>query len=138
MRLPRWSVSAKTGSALQGGGQAMTVRPLPPTQRRSNAIRPTSHDVAPPTAWANTHAHQVHRTPISTLSKLCCTPKGDDDPMKIPKSTTVCVRLKPIATTARRTQSEPGAPTGCRILPIRLPPAGLGAEEPAHSSYHAL
>jgi hypothetical protein len=48
----------------------------------------------------------VYSTPISTLSKLCCTPKRDDDgPKIIPKSTKVCTRLKPIADTARITQS---------------------------------
>src|SRR5215218_4246759 len=139
MRLPRWSVSAKTGSALHGGGQAMIVRPLLPSQRISNAISPTSQAFAPPTACAKTHAHQVYRTPISTLSTLCCTPKRDDDgPTKIPKSTTVCTRLKPIAATARRTQSQPGAPTGCRILPIRLPPFAIRVGEPAQRSLHAL
>src|SRR5215218_10000803 len=139
MRLPRWSVSAKTGSALHGGGQAMIVRPLLPSQRISNAISPTSQAFAPPTACAKTQAHQVYRTPISTLSTPCCTPKRDaDGPTKIPKSTTVCTRLKPIAATARRIQSQPAAPSGCRILSIRLPPSAIRAEEPAHRSLHAL
>src|SRR5215212_12210653 len=105
----------------------MIVRPLPPTQSTSNTIRPTSQDFALPTAFAKTQAHQVYKAPISTLSKLCCTPKRDDDgPKIIPKSTKVCPRLNPIADTARITQSQPGAPTGCRILPIRLPPSAIG------------
>src|SRR5215207_3809629 len=121
MRLPRWSVSAKTGSALQGGGQAMIVRPLPPTQRISNTIRPTSHDFAPPTAFAKTQAPQEYSNPISTLSKLCGKPKPDDnDPKIIPRSATVCPRLNPIA--ARFTHSQPGVPTGVRVLSMLLPP----------------
>src|SRR5215213_6744914 len=105
----------------------MIVRPLPPTQRTSNTIRPTSQDFAPPTAFAKTQAHQVYSTPISTLSKLCCTPKRDDDgPKIIPKSTKVCTRLKPIADTARITQSQlGGVPSGCRTLPIQLPPSAV-------------
>src|SRR5919112_4934012 len=137
MRLPRCRVSAYTGTALQGGGHSMIVRPLPPTQSTSNTIRPTSQDFAPPTtAFAKTQAHQVYRAPISTLSKLCGTPKLDDnDPKIIPRSATVCPRLKPIAATARITQSQPGGvPTGCRILPIRLPPSAIGAQESAQSS----
>src|SRR5215217_20927 len=136
MRLPRCRVSAYTGTALQGGGQYMIVRPLPPTQSTSNTIRPTSQDFAPPTAFAKTQAHQLSSTPISTLSKLCCTPKRDDDePKIIPKSTKVCTRLKPIADTARITQSQPGGvPTGWRILPIRLPPSAIGAQESAQCS----
>src|SRR5215211_7995227 len=114
----------------------MIVRPLPPTQSTSNTIRPTSQDSAPPTAFAKTQAHQVYSTPISTLSKLCCTLKRDDDgPKIIPKSTKVCTRLKPIAATATITQSQPGGvPTGCRILPIRLPLSAIGALESAQSS----
>src|SRR5215212_3197932 len=113
----------------------MIVRPLPPTQSTSNTIRPTSQDFAPPTAFAKTQAHQVYKAPISTLSRLCGMPKLDDnDPKIIPRSAKVCTRLKPIAATARITQSQPGAPTGCRILPIRLPPFAIGAQEPAQSS----
>src|SRR5215213_6136439 len=137
MRLPRCRVSAKTetGTAPQGGGHARIVRPLPPTQRILNTIRPTSQDFAPPTAFAKTQAHQVYSTAISTLSKVCCIPKGDDnDPKIIPKSTRVCPRLNPIAATARIIQSQPGAPTGCRILPTRLPPSAIRAQEPAQSS----
>src|ERR687889_2740696 len=131
MRLPRCRVSAYTGSALQGGGHSMIVRPLPPTQSASNTIRPTSQDFAPLTAFAKTQAHQVYSTAISTLSKLCGTPKLDDnDPKIIPRSATVCPRLNPIAATARITQSQPGGvPTGCRILPIRLPPSAIRAQE---------
>src|SRR5215212_9010944 len=111
----------------------MTVRPLPPTQRRSNTIRPTSQDLAPPTACAKTQAHQLYRTPISPLSRLCRTPKRDDDgPKIIVKSIRVCTRLKPIAATARTTQSQPGEPAGCRTLPIRVPPSAIRGEEPAH------
>src|SRR5918999_1776414 len=139
MRLPRCRVSAYTGTALQGGGHSKIVRPLPPTQRISNTIRPTSQDFAPPTAFAKAQAHQLYSTAISTLSKLCGTPKPDDnDPKIIPRSATVCPRLNPIAATARITQSHPGAPTGCRILPRRLPPSAIRAQEPAQSSYHAL
>src|SRR5215217_6699589 len=117
MRLPRCRVSAYTGTALQGGGQYIIVRP-------------TSQDFAPPTAFAKTQAQQVYRAPISTLSKICGTPKLDDnDPKIIPRSATVCPRLIPIAATARITQSQPGAPTGCRILPIRLPPSAIRAQE---------
>src|ERR687890_2593316 len=119
MRLPRCRVSAYTGTALQGGGHSMIVRPLPPAQRTSNTIRPTSQDFAPPTAFAKTQAHQVYRSPISTLSKLCGTPKLDDnDPKIIPRSATVCPRLNPIA--ARFTHSQPGVPTGVRVLSILL------------------
>src|ERR687897_2657660 len=83
----------------------MIVRPLPPTQSKSNTIRPTSQDFAPPTAFAKTQAHQLYSTPISTLSKLCGTPKLDDnDPKIIPRSATVCPRLNPIA--ARFTQDR--------------------------------
>src|SRR4028119_90133 len=90
----------------------MIVRPLPPTQSTSNTIRPTSQDFAPPTALAKTQAHQVYSTAINTLSKLCGTPKLDDnDPKIIPRSATVCPRLNPIAAKARITQSQPGAPT---------------------------
>src|ERR687890_2724460 len=136
MRLPRCRVSAYTGTALQGGGHSMIVRPLPPAQRTSNTIRPTSQDFAPPTAFAKTQAHQVYRAPISTLSQLCGTPKLDDnDPKIIPRSATVCPRLNPIAATARITQSQPGGvPTGCRILPIRPPLSAIGAQESAQSS----
>src|ERR671921_2471483 len=137
MRLPRCRVPAYTGTELQGGGHSMIVRPLPPTQSTSNTIRPTSQDFAPPTtAFAKTQAHQVYSTPISTLSKLCCTLKRDDDgPKIIPKSTKVCTRLKPIAATARITQSQPGGvPTGCRILPIRLPLSAIGAQVSTQSS----
>src|SRR5215208_7797369 len=110
----------------------MIVRPLPPTQRTSNTIRPTSQDFAPPTAFAKTQAHQVYSTPISTLSKLCCTPKRDDDsPKIIPKSIKVCTRLKPIAATARITHSQPGVPTNVRVFSILLPPCATGAREPA-------
>src|SRR5918996_4896322 len=99
----------------------MIVRPLPPTQSKSNAIRPTSQDFPPPTAFAKTQAHQVYSTPISTLSKLCLTPKPDDnDPKIIPRSATVCPRLNPIA--ARFTHSQPGVPTGVRVLSMLLPP----------------
>src|ERR687890_911781 len=114
----------------------MIVRPLPPTQRTSNTIRPTSQDFAPPTASAKTQAHQVYRAPISTLSKICGTPKLDDnDPKIIPRSATVCPRLNPIAATARITQSPPGGvPTGCRILPIWPPLSAIGAQESAQSS----
>src|ERR687896_121708 len=130
MRLPRCRVSAYTGTALQGGGHSMIVRPLPPTQSKSNTIRPTSQALAPPTAFAKAQAHQVYSTAISTLSKLCLTPKPDDnDPKIIPRSATVCPRLNPIAATARITQSHPGAPTGCRILPRRLPPSAIRAQE---------
>src|SRR3712207_7427022 len=99
---------AEPGTALQGGGHSKIVRPLPPTQRISNTIRPTSQDFAPPTAFAKAQAHQLYSTAISTLSKLCGTPKPDDnDPKIIPRSVTVCPRLNPIA--ARLIQSQPGA-----------------------------
>src|SRR5215213_5862519 len=123
MRLPRCRVSAKTetGTALQGGGHSKIVRPLPPTQRISNTIRPTSQDFAPPTAFAKAQAHQLYSTAISTLSKLCGTPKPDDnEPKIIPRSATVCPRLNPIA--ARFTHSQPGVPAGVRVLSILLPP----------------
>src|ERR671910_2346808 len=102
MRLPTCRASAKNGTEPQGGKQVSIVRPLPPTQSTSNAIRPTSQDFVPPTAFANTQAHQVYSNPISTLSKLCCTPKRD--PGTIPgtitaKSTSVCTKLNPIAAT---------------------------------------
>src|SRR5215213_3472358 len=133
MRLPRCRVSAKTetGTTLQGGGHARIVRPLPPTQRISNTIRPTSQDFAPPTAFAKAQAHQVYSTAISTLSKLCLTPKLDDnDPNIIPRSATVCPRLNPIA--ARFTHSQPGVPTGVRVLSIlQPPPPQLEPIEPA-------
>src|SRR5215217_3645197 len=115
MRLPTCRASAKNGTDPQGGKQATIVRPLPPTQSTSNAIRPTSQDFAPPTAFAKTQAHQVYSSPISTLSKLCCTSKRD--PSTIPtKSTSVCTRLNPIA--ARLTQNQPGAATGVRVLSV--------------------
>src|SRR5215207_3335447 len=116
----------------------MIVRPLPPTQRTSNTIRPTSQDFAPPTAFAKTQAHQVYSIPISTLSKLCCTPmREDNDPKIIPRSATVCTRLKPIA--ARFTHSQPGVPTGVRVLSILLPPPPQPEpKEPAQSSQQAL
>src|SRR5215204_6944548 len=95
----------------------MIVRPLPPTQSKSNTIRPTSQDFAPPTAFAKAQAHQVYSTAISTLSKLCGTPKPDEI---IPRSATVCPRLNPIA--ARFTHSQPGVPTGVRVLSMLLPP----------------
>src|SRR5215217_2420937 len=138
MRLPRCRVSAQTGTALQGGGHSMIVRPLPPTQSKSNTMRPTSQDFAPPTAFAKTQAHQVYSTAISTLSKLCLTPKPDDnDPKIIPRSATVCPRLNPIA--ARFTHSQPGVPTGVRVPSILLPPPPqLEPKEPAQSSYQAL
>src|SRR5215217_1197855 len=121
MRLPRCRVSAQTGTALQGGGHARIVSPLPPTQRILNTIRPTSQDFAPPTAFAKAQAHQEYSTAISTLSKLCGTPKPDDnDPKIIPRSATVCPRLNPIA--ARFTHSQPGVPTGVRVFSILLPP----------------
>src|SRR5215204_1709462 len=117
MRLPTCRASAKNGTEPQGGKQASIVRPLPPTQSTSNTIRPTSQDFVPPTAFANTQAHQVYSSPISTLSKLCCTLKPDSsvkpDPSVIrAKSTSVCTKLKPIAATATVTQSQPAAPTG--------------------------
>src|SRR5918994_6483498 len=136
MRLPRCRVLAYTGTALQGGGHSKIVRPLPPTQRISNTIRPTSQDFAPPTAFAKAQAHQVYSTAISTLSKLCATPKkpDDNDPKIIPRSATVCPRLNPIA--ARFTHSQPGAPrTGVRALPILLLPLPHPQpREPAQSS----
>src|SRR5215217_2498991 len=139
MRLPRCRVSAQSGTALQGGGHSRIVRPLPPTQSKSNTTRPTSQDFAPPTAFAKAQAHQLYSSPISTLSKLCGTPKLDDnDPKIIPKSATVCPRLNPIAATARITQSQPGAPTGCRILPTRLPPPAIRAQEPAQRVHKTL
>src|SRR5215212_11892852 len=112
----------------------MIVRPLPPTQSTSNTIRPTSQDFAPPTAFAKTQAHQVYKAPISTLSRLCCMPKLDDnDPKIIPRSATVCPRLKPIA--ARFTHSQPGVPTGVRVLSKLLPPPPQPEpKEPAQSS----
>src|SRR5918994_3242713 len=119
MRLPRCRVLAYTGTALQGGGHSRIVRPLPPTQRTLNTIRPTSQDFAPPTALAKAQAHQVYSTAISTLSKLCGTPKSDDnDPKITPRSAMVCPRLNPIA--ARFTHSQPGVPTGVRVLSILL------------------
>src|ERR671918_1965275 len=112
----------------------MIVRPLPPTQRTSNAIRPTSQDFAPPTAFAKAQAHQLYSTAISTLSKLCLTPKLDDnDPKIIPRSATVCPKLNPNA--ARFTHSQPGVPTGVRVLSILLPPPPQPEpREPAQSS----
>src|SRR4028119_224162 len=109
----------------------MIVRPLPPTQSTSNTIRPTSQDFAPPTAFAKAQAHQVYSTAISTLSKICGTPKPDDnDPKIIPRSATVCPRLNPIA--ARFTHSQPGVPTGVRAVAILLPPrSGAGAKRRA-------
>src|SRR5688572_1593365 len=99
----------------------MIVSPLPPTQRISNAIRPTSQDFAPPTDFAKAQAHQVYSTAISTPSKLCGTPKPDDnDPKIIPRSATVWAKLNPIA--ARFTHSQPGVPAGVRVLSILLPP----------------
>src|SRR5215207_3303767 len=99
----------------------MIVRPLPPTQGISNTIRPTSQDFAPPTAFVKAQAHQLYSSPISTLSKLCGTPKPDDnDPKIIPRSATVCPRLNPIA--ARFTPTHPEVPTGVQVLSIRLPP----------------
>src|SRR5215207_4919923 len=99
----------------------MIVRPLPPTQSKSNTIRPTSQYLAPPTAFAKAQAHQVYSTAISTLSTLCLTPKPDDkDPKIIPRSATVCPRLNPIA--AIFTHSQPGVPTGVRVLSMLLPP----------------
>src|SRR4028119_1064155 len=99
----------------------MIVRPLPPTQSKSNTIRPTSQDFAPPTAFAKAQAHQVYSTAISTLSKLCGTPKPDDnDPKIIPRSATVCPRLNPIA--ARFTHNQPGVPTDVRVPSILLLP----------------
>src|SRR5215217_8324318 len=101
----------------------MIDTPLRPTQSTSNAIRPTSPDFAPPAARANTQAHQVYSSPISTVSRLCGTSELDeDDPnTKIPTSTTVCTRLNPIA--ARLTHSQPEAPTGVRVLPIPPSPS---------------
>src|SRR5215213_2861097 len=123
MRLPRCRASAYTGTALQGGGQARIVRPLPPTQRISKTIRPTSQDFAPPTAFAKAQAHQEYSTAISTLSNLCSKPKPDEDvPKIIPRSATVCPRLNPIAATARFTHSQPGVLTAVRVLSILLPP----------------
>src|SRR5215207_1148129 len=101
----------------------MIDRPLRPTQSTSNAIRPTSPEFAPPTARAKTQAHQVYTSPISTVSvaKLCCTSELDEDaPNTIPASATICTRLNPIA--ARFTHSQPGVPTGVRVLPILLLP----------------
>src|SRR5215217_6185074 len=97
----------------------MIDTPLRPTQSTSNAIRPTSPDFAPPAARANTQAHQVYS---STVSRLCGTSELDeDDPnTKIPASAIVCTRLNPIA--ARFAHSQPGVPTGVRVLPILLPP----------------
>src|SRR5215217_5771099 len=131
MRLPTCRASAKNGTDPQGGKQASIVRPLPPTQSTSNTIRPTSQDFVPPTAFANTQAHQVYSNPISTLSKLCCTPNTPKrDPSAITaKSTSVCTKLNPIAATARLTQSQPAAPTGVRVLSILLPPCATGAQE---------
>src|SRR5215203_1672711 len=99
----------------------MIDTPLRPTQSTSNAIRPTSPDFAPPTARAKTQAHQVYSSPISTVSKLCGTAVlGEDDPnTNRPASATVCTRLNPIA--ARFTHSQPGVPTGVRVLSILLP-----------------
>src|SRR5215217_1738798 len=100
----------------------MIDTPLRLTQSTSNAIRPTSPEFAPRTARANTQAHQVYSSPISTVSRLCGTSELDeDDPnTKIPASAIVCTRLNPIA--ARFTHSQPGVPTGVRVLPILLPP----------------
>src|SRR5215208_1887185 len=128
MILPTCRASAKNGTEPQGGGQYTIVRPLPPTQSTSNAISPTSQDFVPPTAFANTQAHQVYSSPISTLSKLCCTPKRDPSAITA-KSTSVCTKLNPIAATARLTQSQPAAPTGVRVLSILLPPCATGAQE---------
>src|SRR5215211_4480855 len=112
----------------------MIVRPLPPTQSKSKTIRPTSQDFAPPRAFAKAQAHQVYSTAISTLSKLCGTPKPDDnDPKIIPRSATVCPRLNPIA--ARFTHSQPGVPTGVRVLSILLlPPPQPEPKEPTQGS----
>src|SRR5215212_6154191 len=109
----------------------MIVRPLPPTQSTSNTIRPTSQDFVPPTAFAKTQAHQVYSSPISTLSKFCCTPKGGPGAIKA-KSSSVCTKLNPSA--ARLTQSQPGVPTCVRVFSILLPPCATGAQEPAQSS----
>src|SRR5215208_3638791 len=100
----------------------MIDTPLKLTQSKSNAIRPTSPDFAPPTARAKTQAHQVYRSPISTVSKLCGTSEfGEDDPnTNRPASATVCTRLNPIA--ARFTHTQPGVPTGFRVFSILLSP----------------
>src|SRR5215210_1093086 len=105
----------------QGGKQPRIDTPLRLTQSISNAIRPTSPEFAPPTARANTQAHQVYSSPSSTVSKLSGTSEpGEDDPNKIPASAIVCAKLNPIA--ARFTHSQPGVPTGVRVLSILLPP----------------
>src|SRR5215207_1221648 len=117
----------------------MIDTPLRPTQSTSNAIRPTSPDFAPRTARAKTQAHQVYSSPISTVSKLCGTAAlGEDDPnTNRPASATVCTRLNPIA--ARFTHSQPGVPTGVRVLSILLPPPPQPEpKEPAQSSQQAL
>src|SRR5215210_430977 len=100
----------------------MIDTPLRPTQSTSNAIRPTSPDFAPRTARAKTQAHQVYGSPISTVSKLWGISELDEDDPNTnrPASATVCTRLNPIA--ARFTHSQPGVPTGVRVLSILLPP----------------
>src|SRR5215216_6016252 len=122
MRVPKCRASGYNGKPkLQGGKQARIDTPLRLTQSISNAIRPTSPEFAPPTARAKTQAHQVYSSPISTVSKLSGTSELDeDDPNKIPASAIVCAKLNPIA--ARFTHSQPGVPTGVRVLPILLPP----------------
>src|SRR5215204_2373361 len=106
----------------------MIVRPLPPTQSKSNTIRPTSQYLAPPTAFAKAQAHQVYSAAISTLSKLCLTPKPDEnDPKIIARSATVCPRLNPMA--ARFTHSQPGVPTGVRVFSMLLPPLRNRSQE---------
>src|SRR5215216_3866811 len=104
----------------QGGKQPRIDTPLRLTQSTSNAIRPTSPDFAPPAARANTQAHQVYSSPISTVSRLCGTSELDEDDPNTnrPASATVCTKLKPIA--ARFTHSQPGVRAGVRDLSILL------------------
>src|SRR5215212_19260 len=99
----------------------MIDTPLRQTQSTSNTIRPTSPDFAPRTARAKTQAHQVYSSPISTVSKLCGISELDEDDPNTnrPASATVCTRLNPIA--ARFTHSQPGVPTGVRVLSVLLP-----------------
>src|SRR5512132_1181979 len=99
----------------------MIVSPLPPTQRISNTIGPTSQDFAPPTAFAKAQAHQVYSTAISTLSKLCCTPKPDDnDPYLTPRSAKVFPSLNTFA--ARFSLFYLGVLSGVRVLSGLLHP----------------
>src|SRR5215207_2382569 len=139
MRGPRCVASPYNGNEPQGGKQKMIATPLGTTQSTSNAIRPTSPEFAPPTARANTQAHQVYTSPISTVNKLCGTAAlGEDDPnTNRPASATVCTRLNPIA--ARFSLCKDAVTTGVRVLSILLPPPPQPEpKEPAQSSQQAL